>query len=132
MEIVLITLMIFFAIAVMSALCFFLSLQIHKALRAKFLWLFVPYVLLFCIIFILINRYGLAISFDPPGLALVLGAVIIAAGSAFIVAEGFYRPLLIKKRPSAGSWRFVAFVLSFSIIFSTMEMIYLSNLDFGR
>ncbi|SIN84454.1 hypothetical protein [Chitinophaga niabensis] len=132
MGIVLITFVIFFAAAIISALCFFLSLQIYKALRAKAFWLFTSFVLLFCIIYILINRYGLAISFDGIGLVLVVGAVMIAAGSALTVSEGFYRPLLFKKDPSAGRWRFLSFVLSFSLIFSIMEMIYLSNLEFGR
>lgn len=132
MYIVLITFMIFVAITVISTICFFLSLLIYKALRGKALWLFVPYVLLFFILFVVISRYGFAMSFDRIGLVLVLGAVMIASGTALIVSEGFYRPMLLRKQPSANFWRFVSFVLSFSLIFSTMEIIYLSNLEFGR
>lgn len=129
MEIVLGTFMIFLAIAVISAICFFLSLRLS---RAKAFWLLAAYVLIFSVVFILINRYGFAIAFDSIGLALVLGAVTIASGSALIISEGFYRPMLLRGKTSAGRWRFVSFVLSFSFIFTIMEMVYLFNLNFGR
>lgn len=129
MEIVLGTFMIFLAIAVISAICFFLSLRV---LRAKAFWLLAAYVLLFSVVFILINRYGFAISFDLRGMILILAGVLIAASSALIVSEGFYRPMQLRKKPSAGRWRFVSFVLSFSLIATIMEMIYLFNIALER
>ncbi len=120
MEIVLGTFMIFLAIAVVSAICFFLSLLIYKALRAKALWLFVPYVLLFSIIYILINRYGLYISFDTMGMILILAGVMIAAGSAFLVSRSFYEASVRKQHSSAGTRRFFCFVLSFYCILTIM------------
>lgn len=44
-------------------------------------------------------------------------AVMIAAGCAFFISGNIYKILLRKEHPSAALWRFITFVLIFTLLF---------------